>query len=65
MYEYFWREIGKTKHGKKDRTANYMKHLMNQTLLHRVKRLAWAGHLVPINNNRILKQKYPKPSQME
>jgi len=31
----------------------------------KVKRLAWAGHLVRKNNDRTLKKKYSTPNQME
>jgi hypothetical protein len=39
-------------HGGKDTITNYMKHLTNN----RVKRLAWAGQLVRMNNDRTIRK---------
>jgi hypothetical protein len=48
----------KTKHGGRDITVNYMKHLKEPNIVNyiKVKRLAWAGHLVRMNNDRTLKK---------
>ena len=49
-----------TAYGGKDTTVNYTIYLMNQTLLitsiHNYKRLAWAGHMVRMNNGRIIQK---------
>jgi hypothetical protein len=48
----------RTKHGGEDITVNYMKRLREPDIINyvKVKRLAWAGQLVRMNNDRTLKR---------
>jgi hypothetical protein len=56
QFDVFLARNKRRKHGEKDTIMNYAKHLMNQTLISyiKVKRLAWAGHLMRMNNDKAL-----------
>jgi hypothetical protein len=60
---YFWNETREWDMAKKDTTMNYMKYLMSQILfiISKLKRLACAGHLVRMNNDRTVKIFNTKP----
>jgi uncharacterized Rossmann fold enzyme len=63
---YFWSETRKEDMAKK---YNYELHkTFNETNIVsyiKVKRLAWAGHLMRMNNNRTIKKIYLTPNRME
>jgi hypothetical protein len=56
-----------TKHGKKRYNYELYKifNESNNDNHIKVKRLAWAGHLMRMNNDRTLKKIYLSPNQME
>jgi hypothetical protein len=55
---YLWGENRRMGNGGKDTTMNYMNSLMIQILFNQIKakRLAWAGHLTRMSNDRTLKK---------